>query len=335
MKIKIVLCFLFFAINGFAQIKSDADLDSIAKNTPPEVGQSAKAIANYFKSLTNDERELSRLIFSWVAFHIKYDDESFNTRVYKSADPDSVLKNKVAVCAGYSLLFKAICDEAKLESVSINGFAKGYGFKNGMPVNGINHSWNAVKYQQKWHLMDVTWGSGFAENVNGKAQSKSVFTDYWFDVPSQEFVFNHFPDTIKYQFLSKTISREQFKKLIYIEANAVFKMGFNADTIFKKSINNLSYEFASVYNPKMIDFKFKNIPHSKYLNSKSSYIFELVKDTLSTNEFVLLNNQSIIRFEETSGNQLRKEVVALQKGSLHFGINHGTEVEILVSYLVN
>jgi hypothetical protein len=334
MKLKILLFFLFFSISGYAQVKSDTDLDSIAQNIPEEFNQSTKSIANYFRSISNDERELSRLIFSWVAYHIKYDDESFNNLTFKSPDPDSVLKYGVAVCAGYSKLFKAICNDAALEAISIDGFAKGYGFKNGMPVNGVNHSWNAVKFNQAWHLIDVTWGSGFAENVNGKAQSKSVFTDYWFDVPAQEFIFNHFPDSSKYQYLSKKISREQFKKMIYLEANSVFKMGFNSDTIFNKSLSNMGFELPSVYNPKSIDFKFINVPHKLNLNSNSSYVFELLKDSISTSEFVLLNNQSLIKFDELGDNKLKKVVEGLEKGSLHFGINRGMEVEIIVSYVV-
>jgi hypothetical protein len=335
MKVKFFLCFLLFAVNGFAQTKNNEELDSIAKSSPDSINYSVPSIAKYFKSFTNDESELARLVFSWIAYHIKYDDESFNSFTFKSPDPDSVLKYGVAVCAGYSLLFKAICDELKIDAIAINGFGKGYGFKSGMPVNGVNHSWNAVKFNKTWHLIDVTWGSGFAESINGKAQSKSIFNDYWFDVPAQEFIFNHFPDSSKYQFLPKKISREQFKKLIYLEANAVFKMGFNADTIFKRSLSNPNFELANVYNPKLIDFKFINVPYSRVINPKSTYRFELIKNENSTNEYVLLNNQSLISFEELDKNTLRKEVTNLEKGNLQFGIRHGMEVEILVSYVVN
>jgi hypothetical protein len=61
----------------------------------------------------------------------------------------------------------------------------------------------------------------------------------------------------------------------------------------------------------------------------------LIKNENSTNEYVLLNNQSLISFEELDKNTLRKEVTNLEKGNLQFGIRHGMEVEILVSYVVN
>jgi len=43
----------------------------------------------------------------------------------------AVLSRKSGVCAGYSNLFKAMCDLAKVECVCVGGWAKGYGYKPG------------------------------------------------------------------------------------------------------------------------------------------------------------------------------------------------------------
>jgi hypothetical protein len=267
-----------------------------------------------------------------VAFHIKYDDESFNSSNFKSPEADSVLKYRVAVCAGYSSIFKAICEQAGLETVSIDGFAKGYGYKNGIPVNGINHSWNAVKYYDTWHLMDVTWGSGSAENVNGKAVSTSKFCDYFFDVNPSEFIFNHYPDSSQYQFLNKKITREQFKKLIYVDARCLFPIGFEADTILVKSKLNSGFSLPEVFCSDNVDFRINDAPYTRALRSNSKYYFEISSG--SNKRIVLLNNQELIEFEEQSENIKSKTIEQLNRGYLYLGIATDNTVEIIVSYTV-
>ena len=272
------------------------------------------------------------MIFSWVAFHIKYDDESFNSSIYKNQDPESVLKERLAVCAGYSSIFKSICQEVGLQAISIDGFAKGYGFKNGMPVNGINHSWNAVKYDDSWHLMDVTWGSGFAENINGKAVSKSKFCDYFLDVNPTQFIFNHYPDSNQYQFLNKKITREQFKKLIYVDARCLFPLGFKADSILMKSKLSFDFSLPDVFCLDTVFFRINHAPYTGKLNSNSKYYFEINNE--SNRRIVLLNNQDLIEFEDKVGIIKSKSIENLKKGYLYLGIANENTVEIIISYKV-
>ena len=311
---------------------TDVQLDSLGKNVPAEYELSIDKLANYFKSLSENKNEQSRLIYSWVAHHIFYDDVAFNTQVYSDPNAESVFKSRKAVCAGYSSVFKALCDAIKLPCIAIDGFAKGYGFQTGMPVNGTNHSWNAVKYNDQWHLMDATWGSGYAENINGKAKSKSIYTTYWFDVPAKEFVFNHFPDSSQYQFLAKKFTREQFKKLIYCEANTVFNLGFNVDSIITKSQADPKFRLPDVYNAEKSSFKIKSAPYNKTIKANSSYYFEI--ERLSTDTIVLLNNQQLIEFDAMSESVFSKTIEQLKLGELHIGILRGVAVELIVTYKV-
>jgi hypothetical protein len=316
-----------------AQTKyTNAQLDSLGKNVPAEYEESIDKLANYFQSLSNNKSEQSRLVYSWVAHHILYDDVAFNTQVYSDPNAESVFKSRKAVCAGYSSVFKALCDAMNLPCIAIDGFAKGYGFQTGMPVNGTNHSWNAVKYNDQWHLMDATWGSGYAENINGKAKSKSVFSTYWFDVPAREFIFNHFPDSSQYQFLSKKITREQFKKQIYFDANVVFQLGFNVDSILIKSQADPKFRLPDVYNFEKSSFKIKSVPYDKIIKATSSYYFEI--EQLSTDTIVLLNNKQLIQMDSKSDNIFYKMVVQPMRGELLIGILRGEAVEIIITYKV-
>ena len=331
-------CFVFLfvllqsAINSFAQNKSFNQLDSFAKHVPPESDTSVASLSSYFLSITNDKLELSRLAFSWVAFNIAYDDDSFNTGKYADFRPEFVLKKRKAVCAGYSELLTAICIAMDIPCVSINGFGKGYGFQNGMPVNGANHAWNAIQYDQQWHLMDVTWASGFAENVNGKAKSKFQFSDYWFDTNPNEFIFYHFPDSSQFQFLPKKYTREQFRKLILPSATCFFQFGFKVDSVLEMLAANPKLKLPEVFNPDAFNFKFTKIPITYNLNSNASYYFELIANPDA--KFVLLNNNALIQFDTSDGIHLSKTVENLSPGLLQFGIDQGGTVQVLIVFKV-
>src|SRR5947209_985460 len=104
--------------------------------------------------------EKVRSIFSWITEHISYNVNIFNTRrplsikytslkedtssTWRSANEmvaDRVLERRVAVCDGYSKLFKTLCDYSNIKSEIITGFAEGYMGRAGS--FRTNHSWNA------------------------------------------------------------------------------------------------------------------------------------------------------------------------------------------------
>ena len=67
-----------------------------------------------------------------------------------------MIKRK-SICAGYSNLFKKLCDYSNIKCVIIEGYSKGYNY-NGEILKEPNHAWNAVKLYDKWELIDSTWG---------------------------------------------------------------------------------------------------------------------------------------------------------------------------------
>jgi hypothetical protein len=332
MRIILLILLNFTYQIGIAQNYSNAQLDSLGKNVPVENEESIVKLANYFQKITTNENYLSRLVYSWVAHHILYDDDSFNNRVFSDQSAAFVFKSRKAVCAGYSSVFKAICDTLNLPCLSIDGFAKGYGFTSGMAVTGTNHSWNAVKYDDQWHLLDATWGSGYAESINGKAKSKSVYNVYWFDVNPKEFVFNHFPDSSKYQFLTKKYTREQYRKLIHIESNSAFQLGFNVDSVLIKMQADPKFRLPDVFNLENTNFKIKSAPYNKTIKAASSHYFEI--EQYSNDTIVLLNNQELIELDAKSENSFSKTVEQLKQGDLHIGVLRGEAVELIVTYKV-
>ena len=148
-------------------------LDEIAKSVPESETASMERLVNYLKPYANNEISKTRLIFIWMATHIQYDDDGYNSGHYAATNGESVFKNRSSVCAGYSALFESLALLMGLECVSINGYAKGYSSRNNQSYTQTNHAWNAVKINGAWKLIDVTWGSGYGKTVNGRLHSIS------------------------------------------------------------------------------------------------------------------------------------------------------------------
>ena len=58
------------------------------------------------------------------------------------------------------MLFTAMCREAGLKAVNIEGYAKDWIFDNGDKLYIPRHMWSAVMIDGKWQLSDPTWGAG-------------------------------------------------------------------------------------------------------------------------------------------------------------------------------
>ena len=127
-----------------------ARIDKHAANTPKKYEKSLSELANYLVIPAANETEKVRSLFSWIAFHIKYDDEEYNANAIKSYNAQEIINRKKGVCDGYSTLLSALCEEAGLQSKKIIGYAKGYGYSPGRKFDDTNHAWNAVKIDGQW-----------------------------------------------------------------------------------------------------------------------------------------------------------------------------------------
>jgi len=153
----------------------------------------------------SDQLQRVKIINDWICDNIAYDVETAYRGANRRQDYISVLNNKKAVCAGYSALFNEMCRLARIESIIINGFSKGFGY-TGSIGSRTDHAWNAVKVSNKWYLLDVTWNAGY---VSQTTYVKRYTTDYLF-LDSRAFLYSHLPLENKYQFYAPVVTREQF-----------------------------------------------------------------------------------------------------------------------------
>ena len=208
-------------------------------NAPTPDSLSKLLIAPYTKDV-----DKVRAIFSWVAQHISYNtfvisSQRRNGSSRYSVEPEDttmewksaiemtaikVLKKRMAVCDGYAKLFKALCDHAGLRSEIISGYACGY--MQGNRKFSSNHSWNAIMIDSVWHLLDVTWASGYFTYSDQYVQR---LDDTYFLTPPEQFIRDHYPEDLYWTLMGNPPSIPEFRK-----------MPFHCKSFIKYSIGEVS-----------------------------------------------------------------------------------------------
>lgn len=216
-------------------------------------------LVSYAEQTKLTEVEKAYFIYYWVGHNIDYDLESFLKGKDTDCSPDSVLKNGKSVCAGYSSLFKTLCDWLGIECYSIPCFAKGLGFQVGESASGKenNHEHNAIKLFGGWCLVDSTWGAGSI--IKGKFFKR--FNDFYFCCDPKEFIFTHFPSDPSWQLIAQPVSKDQFS-IFPLVGKGFFQMGFLSMNPFACAVNT----------EQMLEVTFDFIPQLKRRLAMSAFL---------------------------------------------------------------
>jgi hypothetical protein len=211
--------------SSFSQKKSlnfsyiDYKVQSIKASSPDSL--SFKLTSFY----TSDIEKL-RAIFRWITGNIAYRTtnysfykrgkqraviEELEDSVYESKSLNeriaiNVLNQREAVCDGYARLFKVLCDYAGLRSEIITGYARTSIGRAGSQFKP-NHRWNAVLIDSAWHLLDVTWASGF---ISYSDQFVKAYDDYYFLTPPEHFIKDHYPQDYRWTLLPDPPTLQEF-----------------------------------------------------------------------------------------------------------------------------
>jgi hypothetical protein len=214
---------LFIPFFPFAQ-KHSVNFSSIDWKVQTMEAPTLDSLAKELTSSYSTELEKTRAIFSWIAQHISYNTGIFNVgRGYRPAkyvyDPydtissksateqtaERVLRRRVAVCDGYAKLFKTLCDYAGVESEVILGYGKCFLEKD--QKFRTNHTWNAVRIDSNWYLLDVTWASGYVTYLNEFVKHTD---ESYFLTPPQQFVLDHYPEDLRWTLLERPPTIREF-----------------------------------------------------------------------------------------------------------------------------
>jgi transglutaminase/protease-like cytokinesis protein 3 len=186
----------------------DSYVDSLKIRTK-KVPKIAQALTYQFVR----EEDKARAIYRWIANKIKYDCKEFHRSQLGKRRPKlqtvkKVLKRKKAVCGGYANLYKALATSAGLTCESISGFAKNSYDDIGRWQNSTNHAWNAVKINNKWQLLDVTWGSGYVDEDCKKFTRR--FNEIYFLPNPEQLIVDHFPENPEWQLIAEKVEKKDF-----------------------------------------------------------------------------------------------------------------------------
>jgi len=159
------------------------------------------------------DKDKAYALYRYLAENVHYDVESlFNLKnsEYPDQGAEAVLERKNAVCAGYSNLYHAMAKAVGLESEVVTGLAH---TTPDSPLPDRRHAWNAVKWDEEWHLIDCTWGAG---STNFETQEYNHRpNDDWFQLTPEQFSFSHLPEDPRYFFSAKPMDLEEFDSLPY------------------------------------------------------------------------------------------------------------------------
>ena len=184
--------------------------DSLAENAPLEATLSMSALVAHLTQGEPKELFRFRAIFRWITLNINYDVQSAMTGRFKDNSSSAVLQSRLAVCEGYSNLFRDLCRIAQIECELIKGYGKGFNYKIGQKIlKPEGHAWNAVKINGKWFLTDITWATGYIHN----GKFVRYFTPFYFLTDPTYFIWTHFPAEVKWQLLEKPIGITTFEQL--------------------------------------------------------------------------------------------------------------------------
>ena len=203
MRFSFLLLALFFALSVAAQApKSYAVIDQHALAAPTEIAENLEQLTAYLLQKATNDYEKARSFFVWTANSIKFDQKAYKgdkRRINHSVE--DILRRKKAVCFGYSQLLHEFFQRAGIRSEIISGYSKPS--PDSRPEMKVpDHSWNAIRIEGKWYLLDVTWSSPGPEG--------GIITEDYFLSSPQRFVKSHLPENPTWQFLDFPISIAQF-----------------------------------------------------------------------------------------------------------------------------
>ncbi len=255
MKLIFVTLFIFSSLNIYSQSLDLAERDFSKPDSIAKVfkGYSLKKLPRLSYQLTHqfdNDFDKFRAIFIWVSTNIssshhlvekvsrkrkKYRSDSlafsswnasYNKKFFKN-----LLINKSTVCTGYAYLIQEMALMAGIENTIVNGYLKSstYPFPE---IDVPNHSWNAVRLNNKWYLCDATLASGYY--FIDKDEFVFDFNGGYFLASPEIFKKSHFPLEKKWTLLNDNLTFEEF-----VEGPIIYDDAFNNNItpVFPKNIN--------------------------------------------------------------------------------------------------
>ncbi|MFD0964808.1 transglutaminase domain-containing protein [Pseudofulvibacter geojedonensis] len=288
MKIILYILFIISILQCNAQTANINHLnfkkaDSIALVYKGEKLDNLPILTHNLTSNLSSDTEKFRAIYKWVCTNIENDynlyyKNSFKRGKYKD-NPNkllewnngfrrtlfkTLLKKKRTICTGYAFIVKQLAELANIDCVIVNGYGKTSSTSK-TDLSIPNHSWNAVKLDNKWYLCDATWASGVQnpETMNFEFH----YNDGFFLSPPELFAINHLPENPKWLLTQKTPPE--------------FVTFLNNPVLYNDAYTYLTDHVSP-----------KKMHHEIQLNKEINFKYSLKKQILKENVKLLIDNGS-------------------------------------------
>jgi hypothetical protein len=145
-----------------------------------------QALAEKLTRGQSTDRGKALAVHNWITENIAYDVNGLNNNTYvdRPQDAVSVMRTKLAVCAGYSALYAALMRSIGMHTKVIVGKLIGADQDNQSneqicQANTADHAWNEVYVGNRWVTVDTTLDAG-SDSINidldaGEGSSNSSF----------------------------------------------------------------------------------------------------------------------------------------------------------------
>jgi len=235
-----------------------------------------------YKLTSNLETDVERFraIYKWVCTNIandyslylrnkrkrsKFKNDSLKLEVWNNRFKKEIfkklLKQERTICTGYAYIVQELSKLANIDCEIIHGFGK-TSTTNIEANDSPNHSWNAVKLNNKWYLCDPTWASGIPDPETNAFTFR--YNDGYFLANPKLFAINHFPLDKKWSLIKNSPSFEEF---------------LAAPILYGKAYNNLHAHEAP-----------KQMHHLIQKNEKVIFKYQLQKPVEKTKITFLIDN---------------------------------------------
>ena len=239
-----IIFFIFFFVDSI--ISQNDSIKSLVEQTK-ELNLDMWDLTTIAEERIKDKEQLARFFYYWIGSNIEYDKEIFSKTVsgelshvefWKSQDELVVYNSRKGVCAGYAALFKWFMDWVDVETVVISGHIRDERNHYVELTNDDNfrHAWNAVNINEKWILVDTTWGT--SDDVSQ--------SDFYFDMNPEWAIITHYPEDDRWQLLNEPLTLTEFNNSKFVKPIWFF-VGFS--DIPRLMADNDYYYFVFKNNP--------------------------------------------------------------------------------------
>ncbi|PTX61461.1 transglutaminase superfamily protein [Kordia periserrulae] len=314
-------------------INSFEAVDSHAKNCPSNVEKDIVSLAEYLGEICTNDLEKARAIYVWLAYNIDYDDYAYNSGNYKDYDAKSVLKNRVAVCEGFSNLYLALGKAMNLEIKKVSGYAKGYGYSLNFKFRDSNHAWNLIKINDEWRFFDATWAAGDGITVGGRLKSKKKFDEFWFNLDAYTSIFTHLPEDKNLVTVNPKMDLKTFMKFPNV-GKGYFLLGFDSYKTYKKIHQTKHVKFPKCST---LDIPAKMISAPKYKTLKAQKSIDFKFEIPEADQMTIIDSKNNWTYFKRENGVFTLSYTPKNLGELHISVKqtkHEKSYTLLMTYQV-